>query len=133
MDVNLVTQSSSLLQLANIVESGVGYIRYSDGSQICYGELFNRRQDSFPISNPTDFYAMANFPKEFSFVPLCVWSIHRSLEMNSIVGNIENKLKTDASASTTYFKLTFTPVYGTQNGYSELLIYATYIAIGRWK
>ena len=36
MDVNYNTQSALSIPLSNIVESGKNYIRFSDGTQICF-------------------------------------------------------------------------------------------------
>ena len=36
MDVNYNTQSDLSIPLSNIVESGKNYIRFSDGTQICF-------------------------------------------------------------------------------------------------
>ena len=41
-DVIFSQYNGSSIPLSNIVESGDGYIRYSDGTQICYGTIESR-------------------------------------------------------------------------------------------
>ncbi len=49
MDVNYNTQSALSIPLSNIIDSGDGYIQYSNGLQICYG-IYSKVKDGSTIS-----------------------------------------------------------------------------------
>lgn len=110
------------------IESGDGYIKYSDGTMICYGE--------YNITGETvaDFWGKGyvgkgctiTFPQEFINPPII--SISSRESENGAIANI----------SVIYQKITTTNVifrtlYATNNTSYIKYIRGSYIAIGKWK
>lgn len=105
--------------IANIIESGTGYIKYSDGTMICYGQI---------TKSSTSFSAWANiyggvqtvnnaFPKQFIDIPVV------TITSNNLGAVYEMSVDESKIISLSLLRAT------TSNG----SLTANYIAIGKWK
>lgn len=97
--------------IVNSIESGNGYIKYSDGTLICYG------QENSSASG----YITINFPINFIAAPTVVASQSANTETTTIV---ITKL---SAITTSSFRVAC--VYS--GGY--LLQFVKWVAIGKWK
>ena len=117
------------IELNSITESGNGYIRFSDGTQICYG--FN------VVPNPGKKihrieYSFA-YPKTFSDVPIC--SVIRqacNIKTDNLDINLIDKDFSIDRITSNDSTCVFDVIY-TQGEADFGIINTTYIAIGRWK
>ena len=113
------TNESILLNPIVIEESGEGYIRFSDGTQICYGRFWN-------VSNSS----IINYPKPFISDPAL--TLTRDFTSEGIQSGTCAALwyPTEYNGDRTSH---FT-IEGDTTLFSEnTSLYGTYIAIGRWK
>ena len=108
-------------KLKNIAESGDGYIKYSDGTMICYGS-------SSGTSTTSHFYQylyrlaeslIINFPATFSEIPVVTLTPDYT---SSIFACTTNEI--------TVSQIKFTPIKAGESGNSYTV---HYIAIGKWK
>ena len=60
MDVNFTSSSGTQTPLANIVSSGDGYIKFSDGSAIAYGCMRTNEELIFSQGSSETYYAVSN-------------------------------------------------------------------------
>ena len=108
--------------LQNIVESGDGYIKYSDGTMICYGT-------SSGSSDNTDYWSQfvrtsdtlqINFPQKFISTPIvCATPNYEGGTVSIMTSTI----------TTSSFKFIILKIKGaTQTNYS-----LRYVAIGKWQ
>lgn len=127
-DVIFSQYNGSSIPLSNIVESGDGYIRYSDGTQICYG--------TFGIGNRTyspNGYARYDliYPKTFDALPAAGFANIDNVQPTSL----STKVKANFSIMSCGGSSSDLFIY-VYNGNSESVkayVYLNYIAIGRWK
>lgn len=158
MDINLQKRNGEMISIGSgIAESGEGYIRFSDGTQICYGYISNAYNGT-----------IIRYPEAFSAAPYITFSyISRYVTDNNMIysfhvssGGItddENFTILSAVALNIQFILIKTKLatadlgghkhtietqmaYYTEDVKSNLDpnltlkgLYVEYIAIGRWK
>lgn len=111
----------SVKAVNNAFESGTGYIKYVDGTMICYGEY------SFSAQTLSDYYSFCKitpsinvtFPKQFKETPTITISSKMFQMFSTFVDSVNNSS----------FK--FRGCY--PSNYSSLGGVIDYIAIGRWK
>lgn len=109
---SLASQVGSLS--SGIDSSGTGWIRFSDGTQVCYGTFSNDRT--------------TNFPKAFNASPsVTVSAVGYDSDTYNGVGGVASLNDRDVSAE--YFRGGLTKTYMTSFEYSS----GNYIAVGRWK
>ena len=127
MNVPMTLSNGKSIELNNITESGNGYIRFSDGTQICYG--FNLLPD--PGYKTHRISHKFTYPKPFSDTPVC--SIIRQLcgSENSNIEIIDRDFRIDRTVSNNSICL-FDVIY-TEGDANFGTTNTAYIAIGRWK
>ena len=109
--------------LKNIVESGDGYIKYSDGTMICYGTSDITAQ----ITNPwgSGYYGNVKvnptFAKTFISPPTISATIRTTGNLAIVAG---------MSTSTTKITAIFLITFASQSSYTGKL---DWVAIGKWK
>ena len=115
------------IELNNITESGNGYIRFSDGTQICYGFnlLPNPGQKTHRISHKF------TYPKPFNDTPICSIIRQATVSENSNINIIDKDFRIDRIASNNSICI-FDVIYTEGEAYFGITN-TTYIAIGRWK
>lgn len=113
-------KTNELIQLISVTEAGDGYIRFSNGLQICYGIIIASTQASGNHDAET-----ISFSKPFSDIPAI--TISRIMNRTSVV----DELKTDIFYS--YASASEFILYGNNEADSANVINFSYIAIGRWK
>ena len=120
-DDDLNEINDKLTNLQNIAESGDGYIKYSDGTMICYGS-------SSGTSTTSHFYQylyrlaenlIINFPATFSEIPVV-----------TLTPDYTNGIFACPTNEITVSQIKFTPIKATNSGNSYTV---HYIAIGKWK
>ena len=142
MDVNY-NKSNVYVPLANIIESGVGYIRYSDGTQICYGyftnELKGLKYDQSKIDT-VSCESKITFPKIFTAIPAVTYSGVFSMIWQDNINGAEHSTVIPSylsSTSTNGFTVLVTPPFGVFTKLNQLHLIkisrGNYIAIGKWK
>lgn len=115
----LQSQCASLSSQISGIKSGIdsfgtGWIRFSDGTQVCYG--------TFSDDQTT------NFPKAFNAPPsVTVSAVGYSSDTYSGAGGVASL--NDRYVSAGYFRGGLTTTYTTGFRYSS----GNYIAVGRWK
>lgn len=124
-DTNII--GSLMLNGSPIIESGDGYIRWADGTQICTGymqTLYNPSKDG--VLYASTYNPNFQFAKVFSASP----SIHlyiTSNSMNNIIGAIPLGVATPSGYSNQV------KVWGSATTGMSYTININYFAIGRWK
>ena len=142
MDVNY-NKSNVYVPLANIIESGDGYIRYSDGTQICYGSFTG--VNSGLKHNQSNIETVAcesriTFPKFFTAIPAVTYSgVFSMLWQDNINGAEHSTIIPSylSVLSTSQFTVTVAPPFGVFTKLNQLhqikISRGNYIAIGKWK
>lgn len=109
--------------LSKIIESGDGYIKYSDGTMICYGTSDITAQ----ITNPwgSSYYGNVKvnptFAKPFISPPTISATIRTTGNLANVAG---------ISTSTTKITAIFLITFASQDSYTGKL---DWVAIGKWK
>lgn len=111
----------SVKAVNNAFESGTGYIKYVDGTMICYGEY------SFSAQTLSDYYNFCKltpsinvtFPKQFKETPTITISSKMFQMFSTFVDSVNN--------SSFKFRGCYPSIYSSLGGVIE------YIAIGKWK
>ena len=158
MDINLQKRNGEMISIGSgIAESGEGYIRFSDGTQICYGSISNAYNGTI-IRYPEAFSAMPYIT--FSYISSYVtdnnmiYSFHvfsdgitddenftilSAVALNIQFISIKTKLAT-ADLGGHKHNIETQMTYYTEDVKSNLDpnltlkgLYVEYIAIGRWK
>ena len=143
MDVNYNTQSALSIPLSNIVDSGDGYIQYSNGTQICYGsfnsKISNLKYDQSTLESAAH-RADVTFKKPFYMPPYLITDSSQSgiIWQDNINGNehCTYRCSYTGSITRTGFSVTQQGPFGfisSLNQLHQLLVSGRYIAIGRWK
>ena len=142
MDVNY-NKSNAYVPLANIIESGVGYIRYSDGTQICYGSFAKVLKDLKYDQSKIDTASCESkitFPKFFTAIPTVTYSGVFSMIWQDNINGAEHSTAIPSylsSLSTNGFAVTVAPPFGVFAKLNQLhqiqISRGNYIAIGKWK
>jgi hypothetical protein len=128
MNVPMSLSSGKSIELNNITESGTGYIRFSDGTQICYG-ICNALNESGIKSDRVA--GKFTYPKSFISTPVC--SVIRQYDNYSEnIDSLNKNLTIDRIVSSSSICL-FDIVCTTGEIVFPDITSAKYIAIGRWK
>lgn len=117
------------IELNNITESGNGYIRFSDGTQICY-ECGGSKINNTNITPDTCFNATLQYPKKFIEFP-CVSVSHQTPNSTETIKYSHNIFIEGVASDTAGFTVEF--VNKTGKVIKDTYLYISYIAIGRWK
>ena len=113
------------IELNNITESGNGYIRFSDGTQICYRVTSIQTDDK--ITHNVDFTVYTLYPKPFISIPAL--SVLRQ-QVNSNMSLLNTNIKViDAISTVNGASVRFV----SSTDFVKIYIDFSYIAIGRWK
>lgn len=106
----------------NIVESGDGYIKYSDGTMICYGNYSGTTKlaDYFNWCKRTEENISVTFKKEFLSAPTVIIT---PLYLSYVFSIMLNQIKTTGFG--------FTGLK--PNGAIDTSVNINYIALGKWK
>ena len=151
MNVPMSLSNGKSIELNNITESGDGYIRFSDGTQICYDSSTNAfvrlvggdKQDIKYVSSITYFpKAFINNPIIYAYSPM-----HSEYNAVSLKTNIDIKSDEYASLANSYTEYGYETVRNYQSFTNGFISYyfdgytgdelrfgqLYYIAIGRWK
>ena len=154
-DVIFSQYNGSSIPLSNIVESGDGYVRYSDGTQICYGTIESKAYSDQHLTSALISTKMLwgeaaatlsySFSKSFKYgstpsimvMPVKHVKGQRWVACPNLgLGESQNDTMTDIdylAATASYSSFSF---YGSFNMTSKayyVVTYLNYIAIGRWK
>ena len=147
MNVPITLANGNTIELNNITESGKDYIRFSDGTQICYG--FNLKQDfmALTVEEHRYFASILYYPKVFIDPP----SITGYSPINAHESNyLKEGMDTESSLEYTANLITTKVNMETGRQYQPytngcIILYTDvpnvnrdswpfyYIAIGRWK
>ena len=130
MDVNYNTQSALSIPLSNIVESGKNYIRFSDGTQIC----FSLQQISYTnaIEVGKSIIIQITYAKPFISYPILMVTpldgygdpyelLESGLPRNINAGAVTTSLTKGCCILTNNSKMPMNPAI------------INYLAIGKWK
>lgn len=122
-EVNAPSIAAVKEKIRNIIESGDGYIKYSDGTMICYGEYTGTSElfDYFGWCIRTAENINITFKKEFLSAPMVTITPRYNSYIFSIAIN---------QISATGFKFTGLKPSGAR---SSNYINMNYMAIGKWK
>ena len=129
MNVPMTLSNGKSIELNNITESGNGYIRFSDGTQICYESCLAKIIETNIQLNQC-FSTNITFPKPFINFPVIVPSHQISFEGTDI--SYTHKIYLEGCISSRYGATIEFTNYN-KNAFTETLLYVSYIAIGRWK
>ena len=128
MNVPMSLSNGKSIELNNITESGTGYIRFSDGTQICYGICNAPNESGIKTDRVVGKFT---YPKSFISPPTC--SVIRQNDDNS--ENIDSLIRNftiDRIVSSSSICL-FDIVCTVGETVFPNITSARYIAIGRWK
>lgn len=116
--------SCNFLNGTIIEESGTGYIRFGDGTQICYGST---NPSVFPNNNVCT--GETDFAKAFTTVPNVIVSLSGGLSNASNELTINVKVSAITTSNFSFAEHSSSGAFGT----AERRLTVQYIAIGRWK
>ena len=129
MNVPITLANGNTVDLNNITESGNGYIRFSDGTQICYG-FYTPWIEKDQTSNRAS--ASFNYAKPFCNLPVCNVSRQLGISEDSNLALISENYRIDRIISN-YVHCTYDMVHTNSNFFEYGNYNVSYIAIGRWK
>lgn len=109
------------LQAASVIASGAGYVRFGDGTQICWGET-----DQIVVSANSTVTATIAYPAAFA----SGYPVEVSL---TIAGNSENDSYSRLVSHTTNRTTTNCVIYFKNTSSKSMSPIAQWIVIGRWK
>lgn len=118
--------SCNFLNGITIEEAGTGYIRFGDGTQICYGSI---DPSTFTVPNNNVCQGGTNFAKTFNAVPNVIVSLSGPLSNASNELTINVKVSGISTSNFTIAEQSSGGSFGT----AERRLPVQYIAIGRWK
>lgn len=116
--------SCNFLNGAIIEEAGTGYIRFGDGTQICYGSA---NPSAFPNNNVCT--GSGTFAQEFTTTPTVITSLWGSLSNASNELTINVKVSGITTSYFTFSEQSSAGAFGT----AARRMTVQYLAIGRWK
>ena len=130
MDVNYNTQSALSIPLSNIVESGKNYIRFSDGTQICF--YFQQISYTNEIKAGSSVIVPITYAKPFISYPiLMVTASDGHGDLNEL---LESGLPRNIHVGAVTTSLTKGCCILTNNSRMSInQVTANYLAIGKWK
>lgn len=114
-------RSDASIGLTAIVASGVGYVRFGDGTQICWGET-----GQIAVKANSTVTATITYPVAFV-------SGHSPELSLTIAGNSENDNYSKLVLHTTSRLTTSCDIYFKNSSFAQMSPIAQWIAIGRWK
>ena len=129
MNVPITLANGNTVELNNITESGNGYIRFSDGTQICYGFHVPWIEED-QTSNRVSF--SFNYTKPFCNLPVCsvIRQLGVSADSDLTLLNADYRIERIIS---NYVHCTYDMVHTNSNFFESGYYNISYIAIGRWK
>lgn len=114
-------RNDASIGLTAIVASGVGYVRFGDGTQICWGET-----GQIAVKASSTVTATITYPVAFV-------SGHTPEVSLTIAGNSENNAYSGLVLHTTSRTATNCIIYFKNSSFDQMFPIAQWIAIGRWK
>lgn len=114
-------RNDASIGLTAIVASGAGYVRFGDGTQICWGET-----GQIAVKANSTVTATITYPAAFA-------SGHSPDVSLTIAGNSENDNYSKLVLHTTSRLTTSCDIYFKNTSYSQMSPIAQWIIIGRWK
>lgn len=114
-------RNDASIGLTAIVASGAGYVRFGDGTQICWGET-----GQIAVKANSTVTATITYPAAFA-------SGHSPEVSLTIAGNSENDNYSKLVLHTTSRLTTSCDIYFKNTSYSQMSPIAQWIIIGRWK
>lgn len=114
-------RNDASIGLTAIVASGVGYVRFGDGTQICWGET-----GQIAVKANSTVTTTITYPAAFA-------SGHSPEVSLTIAGNSENDNYSKLVLHTTSRLTTSCDIYFKNTSYSQMSPIAQWIIIGRWK
>lgn len=114
-------RSDASIGLTAIVASGVGYVRFGDGTQICWGETGQITVKANSTVTTTITY------------PVAFVSGHSPELSLTIAGNSKNDNYSKLVLHTTSRLTTSCDIYFKNSSFDQMSPIAQWIAIGRWK
>lgn len=114
-------RNDASIGLTAIVASGAGYVRFGDGTQICWGET-----GQIAVKANSTVTATITYPAAFA-------SGHSPEVSLTIAGNSENDNYSKLVLHTTSRLNTSCDIYFKNTSYSQMSPIAQWIIIGRWK
>lgn len=114
-------RNDASIGLTAIVASGAGYVRFGDGTQICWGET-----GQIAVKENSTVTATITYPAAFA-------SGHPPEVSLTIVGNNKNDNYSKLVLHTTSRLTTSCDIYFKNTSYSQMSPIAQWIVIGRWK
>lgn len=114
-------RNDASIGLTAIVASGVGYVRFGDGTQVCWGET-----GQITVKANSTVTATITYPVAFV-------SGHSPELSLTIAGNSENDNYSKLVLHTTSRLTTSCVIYFKNSSYDQMSPIAQWIAIGRWK
>lgn len=159
MDINFQKKNGEMISIGSgIAESGDGYIRFSDGTQICYGyisDAYNNTSIPYPKLFSTSPYVMFNYSSIYCTDINMLYLFHINtggFSINDNDHNSKNTLKLSIEVVTINTKLATADLGGHKHKIEAAMaifdegiksnldpnltlkgLYVDYIAIGRWK
>lgn len=109
-----------------IEDSGTGYIRFGDGTQICYGSIAS---STFSVPNNNVCTASKNFAKSFNAVPNVIVSLSGPISNQSNELTINVKVSTITASNFSISEQSSSGAFGT----AARRLPVQFIAIGTWK
>ena len=128
MNVPISLFNGKSIELNNIVKSGNNYIRFSDGTQICYG-VFAISNKTYP-SNGYVHYELT-YPRTFDALPAAGFANIDNVQPTSLSTEVKANfsIMTCGGSSSDLF----INIYNGNSQSVKASVYLNYIAIGRWK
>lgn len=114
-------RNAASIGLTAIVASGVGYVRFGDGTQVCWGET-----GQITVKANSTVTATITYPAAFV-------SGHTPEVSLTIAGNSENDNYSKLVLHTTRRLSTSCDIYFKNSSFDQMSPIAQWIAIGRWK
>ena len=125
VNVPMTLSNGKSIELNNITESGSNYIRFSDGTQICYRVVSIQTDDK--ITHDVDFTVYTLYPKPFISTPAL--NVLRQ-QVNSDMSQLNTNIKViDAISTVNGASVRFV----SSADFAKIYVDFSYIAIGRWK
>ena len=130
MNVPISLANGSSVELSNVTESGSGYVRFSDGTQVCYGitsDVISDNKDDDGYINIT-----LSYPKAFVGIPIIVPI--RQINVNTSDFNETSNLNLLYSINCCVSSSEkFTVKYYMEKNYNNYKPDISYIAIGKYR
>ena len=142
MNIPITLANGNTVELNNITESGNGYIRFSDGTQICFGtfeKVLNKLEYDQSTIETATCECQITFPKSFTTTPTVTYSGLFSMLWEDNTGRWHQSIIPPylSNIYITEFSIILTPPFGSLTQLRQLhslrIMNGNYIAIGKWK